>query len=70
MQEFDAAENVFVIIAHDDTLLDKDVGIEWFPHGTLKNWKEKDYATKVRWAFLKDFTQAVEEAEGKKKASL
>ncbi len=70
MQDFDAAENVFVIIAHDDTLLDKDVGIDWFPHGTLKNWKEKDYANRVRWAFLKDFTQAVEEAETGKKASL
>ncbi|KAJ9612578.1 hypothetical protein H2200_004175 [Cladophialophora chaetospira] len=70
MQEFDAVDNVFVIIAHDDTLLDKDVGIEWFPHGTLKDWKQRDLANKVRWAFLKDFTQAVEDAEGIKKPSL
>ncbi|KAI1610759.1 hypothetical protein EDD37DRAFT_631117 [Exophiala viscosa] len=60
MQEFDAADNIFVIIAHDDTLLDPAVGIEWFPQGTMKNWKVHDSAKKARWAFLKDFTQAVE----------
>jgi glyoxylase-like metal-dependent hydrolase (beta-lactamase superfamily II) len=70
MQEFDAAENVFVIIAHDATLLDEQVGIEWFPHGTLKNWKEKDCARKARWAFLKDFGEAVEAAQGKTQSSL
>jgi len=60
MQEFDAADNVFVIIAHDDTLLDPFVGIEWFPRGTMKNWKTNDSSQKARWAFLKDFVQAVE----------
>ena len=64
MQEFDAGDNVFVVIAHDNTLLDPEIGVEWFPHGTLKNWKEKGNATKGRWAFLKDFTRAVEEASG------
>ena len=61
MQDFDAAKNVFIIIAHDEGLLDAHVGIEWFPHGTLKNWKAKGQADKVRWSFLKDFTKAVEE---------
>ncbi|KIW88092.1 uncharacterized protein Z519_11202 [Cladophialophora bantiana CBS 173.52] len=60
MQEFDAADNVFVIIAHDATLLDPRVGIEWFPHGTLKNWKVKDSDNKARWLFLQDVTQALE----------
>ncbi|KAK4941746.1 hypothetical protein LTR10_018350 [Elasticomyces elasticus] len=46
--------------SHDDTLLDPSVGIEWFPQGTMKNWKANDSAKKARWAFLKDFTQAVE----------
>ena len=64
MQDFDAADNVFVIIAHDASLLDERVGIEWFPQGTMKNWKEKDCDTRARWAFLKDFTQAVDEAKG------
>ena len=61
MQKFDAADNVFVIIAHDDTLLDPNAGFEWFPQGTLKNWKKKDCANRVRWAFLKDFTEAAEQ---------
>lgn len=60
VQEFDGADDVFVIIAHDDALLDPQVGIEWFPHGTLKNWSTMGYAEKVRWAFLKDFGKAVE----------
>lgn len=60
MQEFDANDNFFVVIAHDATLLDETVGIEWFPHGTLKDWKAKGLSTKVQWAFLKDFVHAVE----------
>ncbi|KEF54037.1 uncharacterized protein A1O9_09832 [Exophiala aquamarina CBS 119918] len=60
MREFDAVENVFVIIAHDDNLLDPKLGIEWFPHGRLKNWKAKDYANRSRWAFLKDFKSSIE----------
>lgn len=61
MQDLDAVDNVFVVVAHDDTLLDPGIGIEWFPYGTMKNWKSKDYAGKVRWAFLKDFTPALEQ---------
>lgn len=60
MQEFDVAENVFVIIAHDETLLEPSIGIGMFPHGDMRDWKAKDYANKVRWGFLKDFTQEVE----------
>lgn len=60
VQEFDGADDVFVIIAHDNTLLDPQVGIEWFPYGTLKNWRTMVYAEKVRWTFLKDFGKAVE----------
>ncbi|EXJ63197.1 hypothetical protein A1O7_03644 [Cladophialophora yegresii CBS 114405] len=70
MQEFDAAENVFVIIAHDATLLDDQVGIEWFPDGTLRNWKEKGCSERARWAFLKDFAEAAGEAEMNSQASL
>lgn len=60
MQGFDAVDNVFVIIAHDDTLVDPQFGIDWFPRGDLKDWKTKDYANKVRWAFLKDFENAID----------
>lgn len=62
MQEFDAAENVFVMIAHDGSLLDERVGIEWFPRGTLRSWKKNDCSRKARWGFLKDLTKAVEQA--------
>ncbi|KAK5059835.1 hypothetical protein LTR84_009718 [Exophiala bonariae] len=60
MQDFDAVDNVFVIIAHDDSLLDPQFGMRWFPHGDLKDWKVKDYATKVRWAFLKDYEKSIQ----------
>lgn len=60
MREFDAVDDVFVIIAHDDTMLDPKLGIKWFPHGNLKNWKANDYANRSRWAFLKDFKPAAE----------
>jgi len=59
MQEFDALENVFVIIAHDGSLLESEVGMTWFPRATLKDWKKNDLAKKARWGFLKDFIQAV-----------
>lgn len=62
MQLFDAADNVLVIIAHDTTILDNTLGLEWFPHGTLKNWKAANAAEKARWTFLKDFVPAVEQA--------
>lgn len=62
MQAFDAAHNVLVVIAHDATILDQTIGLEWFPHGTLKNWKAANSAEKVRWMFLKDFVPAVEHA--------
>ncbi|KIW21530.1 hypothetical protein PV08_02110 [Exophiala spinifera] len=62
MQVFDAADNVLVIIAHDNTILDSTSGLDSFPHGTLKNWKVINSAEKVRWLFLKDFVSAVEQA--------
>lgn len=64
MEEFDAADNVFVIIAHDGSLLDESIGIEWFPKGTLRDWKKRDCANKARWGFLNSFTKAVEGVQG------
>ena len=60
MQEFDALDNVFVIIAHDGSLLESEVGITWFPRASLKDWKKNDLAKKARWGFLKDFAQAID----------
>ncbi len=64
MEEFDAAENVLVVIAHDPALLEKDAGVEFFP-GTFNGWKEKQVAEKVRWTFLGDFVQAAEQLNEK-----
>jgi glyoxylase-like metal-dependent hydrolase (beta-lactamase superfamily II) len=60
MQQFDASPNVFVVVAHDPTLLDADVGIPFFPHGTMNDWKAQGYSSQVHWAFLKDFVPAGE----------
>jgi glyoxylase-like metal-dependent hydrolase (beta-lactamase superfamily II) len=63
MEEFDALENVWVIIAHDATLRDAEVGIQCWPEADLCDWKAKDYRTKARWGFLSDFAEAVEAKE-------
>lgn len=60
MQEFDAMENILAIIAHDASLLRPEAGIEWFPHATMRDWKQKDLASKARWGFLRDYSHAVE----------
>ena len=59
MQEFDAWDTVFVVIAHGTTLLDEEVGMLLFPHATLQNWKEQALAAKEQWGFLKDLEGAV-----------
>lgn len=57
MQAFDASENVFVVIAHDQTLLD--MGMDVFPK-SVRDWKKRDYGERGRWGFLIDFAAAVE----------
>lgn len=51
LQEADVDENIFVIIAHDKFARDL---VDHFP-SSLNDWKAKGWATKLRWAFLKDF---------------
>jgi len=51
LQKFDAADNVFVICAHDTTL----VGIvDVFPK-EANNWRHADWKMKARWKFLGDW---------------
>jgi glyoxylase-like metal-dependent hydrolase (beta-lactamase superfamily II) len=59
MMLFDADENVFVVIAHDASLLLEEVGMTWFPEGGLGDWKKKGWKEKERWGFLKDFEPAL-----------
>ncbi|RKU43005.1 hypothetical protein DL546_002810 [Coniochaeta pulveracea] len=55
IQEFDAADNIMVMMAHDASLLDV---VDFFPKQVddfmSKGWKEK-----ARWRFLKDFAEAI-----------
>ena len=63
MQEFDAAENVLVVIAHDTAPLVKESGFTFFPNGTLNEWKKDRLDERIRWTFLEDFAQAAESGE-------
>ncbi|RSM19625.1 hypothetical protein CDV31_001512 [Fusarium ambrosium] len=54
--ELDARDDVFVVVAHDSSLLDV---IDFFPD-KVNDWKENGWKDKSRWRFLKDFHAAVE----------
>ncbi|PNS15895.1 hypothetical protein CAC42_8001 [Sphaceloma murrayae] len=56
VKEFDAHDNIFVLIAHDDSVIDH---LDLYPK-TMNDWHDKGLAKKVRWRFLDDFTGAIE----------
>lgn len=56
VQETDGHDHIFVVFAHDDTLLDV---VGFFPE-TANDWRNKGWAKDSKWAFLKDFQKAVE----------
>ncbi|BCS26931.1 MBL fold metallo-hydrolase [Aspergillus puulaauensis] len=47
LQVLDSADNVWVIVAHDQALLDQ---IEFYP-ATINDWQKREYAEKTRWRF-------------------
>lgn len=51
LQCFDAAENVFIVIAHDKSVLGL---VNVFPD-KLNDWKSKGYRDHCRWGFLNEF---------------
>ncbi|KAI4191287.1 MAG: hypothetical protein L6R41_000214 [Letrouitia leprolyta] len=51
LEEFDADENVFVCVAHDVGLIPV---CDWFPNGTLNDWKAKGWKEKSKWGFLNE----------------
>ncbi|KAG9586847.1 Metallo-hydrolase/oxidoreductase, partial [Aureobasidium melanogenum] len=55
MQEFDASDDILLIIAHDASLLGV---LDFFPE-SLNHWREKDLDAKTRWRFLGGFSEAV-----------
>jgi hypothetical protein len=50
LQELDADDRVFVILAHDSTVRD---GVEHFPK-SLNDWKAKGWGRTLKWAFFRD----------------
>ena len=57
MMEFDARDTIFVVLAHDATLLNV---IDCYP-ATANDWYAKEWAKKSRWLFLNDFEEDVGE---------
>lgn len=55
IQELDAANSVFVVMAHDLSLRDK---IPLFPK-TIDDWRTLRLKSKTRWAFCEDFLPAL-----------
>lgn len=56
VQEADAHDNILVAGAHDESLLDV---VGFFPRERLNGFVEKEWVTKARWRFLRDFAAAV-----------
>lgn len=55
LKTFDARDDVFVIIAHDISLLDL---VDFYP-SNLNSWRQQGWAESGRWRFLRDFKDAV-----------
>lgn len=66
MCEFDAYDNVFTMIAPDNTMLD---AIEFFPNALANDRKQKGWREKVMWRFLRDFEEAVGEHDSCRQVS-
>ncbi|KAK0658278.1 Cytochrome P450 monooxygenase andK [Lasiodiplodia hormozganensis] len=49
LKAFDADPNVFVCIAHDEGLIGV---VDWFPNGTITDWKKKGWKERSKWGFL------------------
>lgn len=55
LQEFDASDEVFIVLAHDESLVNF---IEFYPK-CINDWRKEDYANKARWRFVGDYEEAV-----------
>ncbi|KAI7281733.1 Metallo-hydrolase/oxidoreductase [Hortaea werneckii] len=66
--EFDAHENVPMLMAHDDAVVDP-AQLDFYP-AALNDWYKQGIKGKVRWLFLEDFEGAlVANAAGEKPSS-
>jgi hypothetical protein len=64
--EFDAHENVLLLTAHDDVVVDP-AQFDFYPK-TMNDWHKKGVAQKIKWLFLGDFEEATEAKEKEKDA--
>ncbi|MCJ1289500.1 hypothetical protein MMC34_001033 [Xylographa carneopallida] len=56
VQEADGHEQVLIVFAHDEALLNV---VDFFPK-RANDWLEKGWGTNMKWMFLKDFQKGVE----------
>ncbi|PLB48816.1 hypothetical protein P170DRAFT_446628 [Aspergillus steynii IBT 23096] len=54
IQDLHAAENVFVVLAHDRSIVEH---VPLFPH-PINDWMARGLGVRTRWLFCKDFTSA------------
>lgn len=57
-QDFDAADNILCVIAHETALLDPEFADLRYPRGTLNGWNKSNVAERIRWSFLSDLVHA------------
>lgn len=56
IEELDAADNIFIILAHDESIKDS---LDLFP-ARINAWKASGLRTQTRWLFCKDFENALD----------
>ncbi|KAB8338939.1 hypothetical protein FH972_021879 [Carpinus fangiana] len=57
LEEFDAQDSVFVIIAHDGSLKET---LKWFPE-EINGWAKENLDKSSRWYFIRDFAKVVDD---------
>lgn len=60
--EFDCQDNVLLLTAHDEHVVEPEPIISFFPE-SLNDWYEREVGRKAKWLFLHDFEKAVETKE-------
>lgn len=58
MAEFDCQDNVLLLTAHDEHVIEQGTRLELFP-ASMNNWHEKGLGSEIKWLFLRDFEEAV-----------
>jgi len=59
MGEFDCQDNVLLLTAHDEHVVEPETAIKFFPE-SMNQWYEDASAKRAKWLFLKDFDGAID----------